>query len=53
MAFISVTFPVLSFDRSSDVRDKQPSNMLFIFVTFAVLNFDRSSDVREGQSLNI
>ena len=49
MRFISVTFDVSNFDRSSEVSPEQPENMWFISVTFDVSNFDRSSEVSPEQ----
>ena len=37
-------------DRSSEVRLKQPENILFILVTLAVFQPDTSSEVRLEQS---
>ena len=43
----------MKFERSSDVKAEQPSNIEFISFTFSVLKFERSSDVKVEQPSNI
>ena len=40
-----VTFSVLKFDKSSDVKLKQWENILFIVITFSVLKFSKFKEV--------
>ena len=44
-----VTFAVLNFDKSSEVRAEQAENIPLIAVTFSVLKFETSSEVRDEQ----
>jgi len=44
-----VTLLVLNEDRSSEVNDEQPENVLCMVVTLLVLKEDTSSDVNEEQ----
>ena len=51
--FIFVTFSKLKEDRSSDVSDEQPENMLPISVTAEVSNPVRSKEASDEQSENM
>ena len=51
--FILVTFEVLKFDKSNEVKARQLLNIELISVTFEVLKFDKSNEVKVWQLLNI